>query len=138
MKSGNSPDAFALKRCLYDIVFAHVYPRLDVEVSKHMNHLLKAPFCVHPKTGRVCVPMDPADAETFDPMKVPTVAQLLNELDANGGKNSAGKEDEYELTSMKSAVDCFNRTFWNDLDKECKEELGAKARDKAAAPTVEW
>ena len=50
----------------------------------------------------------------------------------------AGKEDEYELTSMKSAVDCFNRTFWNDLDKECKEELGDKARDKAAAPTVEW
>jgi hypothetical protein len=25
---GNSPDMFALKRCLYDIVFAHVYPRL--------------------------------------------------------------------------------------------------------------
>lgn len=138
MKSPKSPDAFALRRCLYDIVFAHVYPRLDVEVSKHMNHLLKAPFCVHPKTGRVCVPMDPARAESFDPMKVPTVAQLLNELDAHGGKESAGKEDEYELTSMKEAVDCFNRTFWNKLDKECREELGAKARDAAAAPTVEW
>ena len=71
-------------------------------------------------------------------MKVPTVAQLLNELDANGGKDSAGKEDEYELTSMKAAVDCFNLTFWNGLDKECKEELGAKARGAAAAPTVEW
>ena len=75
---------YAMKRCCYDIIFAHVYPRLDVEVSKHMNHLLKAPFCVHPKTGRVCVPMDPANAENFDPMAVPTVAGLLNEHDRAG------------------------------------------------------
>jgi hypothetical protein len=39
---------------------------------------------------------------------------------------------------MKSAVDCFNTTFWDALDKECKDELGARTRDAAAAPTVEW
>lgn len=33
-----------------------------------MNHLLKAPFCVHPKTGRLCVPIDPERAEDFDPL----------------------------------------------------------------------
>ena len=50
MKSPNAPDAIMLRRCLHDIIFAHIYPRLDVEVSKHMNHLLKVGE--HPVTSR--------------------------------------------------------------------------------------
>ncbi len=53
-----------------------------MEVTKHMNHLLKSPFCVHPKTGMVCVPIDPQNAGRFDPFKVPTVDQLHREMNA--------------------------------------------------------
>lgn len=73
-----------MKAALEDIILQYTYPRLDAEVSKHRNHLLKAPFVIHPKTGRVCVPIDPELVEEFDPAKVPTVSQLFEELDASG------------------------------------------------------
>lgn len=43
---------------------------------------LQAPFCVHPKTGKVCVPLDPEKAHLFDPEDVPTVHTLLDQLPA--------------------------------------------------------
>jgi DNA primase small subunit len=64
----------------YELVFTHCYARLDANVSKTQNHLLKSAFCVHPKTGRVCVPIDPADADNFDPFTVPTVRSLCAEV----------------------------------------------------------
>lgn len=79
-----------------DIILQYTYPRLDAEVSKHRNHLLKAPFCVHPKTGRVCVPVDPTRVEEFDPETVPTVGQLLSEL--NRAEKMEGNADEGTLS----------------------------------------
>jgi DNA primase small subunit len=70
-----------LLAAMEDIVLQYTWPRIDAEVSKHRNHLLKAPFCVHPKTGRVCVPVDPTRIDEFDPATVPTVGQLLKEVD---------------------------------------------------------
>lgn len=78
-----------LSTCLDRAVLACAYPRLDVDVSKKRNHLLKAPFCVHPKTGKVCVPIVlsegdgdvAAAAARFDVDAVPTAAGLLDSLD---------------------------------------------------------
>ena len=42
--------------------------------------LTQAPFCVHPKTGKVCVPLDPEQAHLFDPETVPTVQTLLAQV----------------------------------------------------------
>ncbi|KAA6424440.1 MAG: DNA primase small subunit-like [Trebouxia sp. A1-2] len=95
-----------------DIVFACAYPRLDIEVSKKMNHLLKAPFCVHPKTGKVCVPIDPENAENFDPMDgVPTVSQLLTDLDQSDVKQStADMQNQWKHTALQKAVADFSLT----------------------------
>lgn len=36
---------------------------------------------VHPKTGRVCVPIDPTNVREFDPFAVPTLGQLVRQID---------------------------------------------------------
>lgn len=45
---------------------------------------MQAPFCVHPKTGKVCVPVRPEEAYEFDPDTVCTVGGLLNQLNSSG------------------------------------------------------
>jgi DNA primase small subunit len=69
-----------------EIVFAVVYPRMDVNVSKQLNHLLKSPFSIHPKTSKVCIPVSVEQLCALDPTKVITVKELLDEWDAIGSK----------------------------------------------------
>lgn len=70
-----------VKFLIEEIQMSILCPRLDISVSKTANHLLKAPFCVHPKTGKVCVPFNPAAVSKFDPTIVPKLRQLLKEID---------------------------------------------------------
>lgn len=82
-----------MRTCLQEIVFAYLYPRLDANVSKQRNHLLKSPFAVHPKTGRVCVPVDAAHVAEFDPFAVPTLGELQEELNKNDSKTGVSGEN---------------------------------------------
>ena len=60
-----------------EVLLQYCYPRLDENVSKKLNHLLKAPFCIHPKTQRVCIPFDVETVDSFDPDQVPTMDEIL-------------------------------------------------------------
>ncbi|KAH7513761.1 hypothetical protein FEM48_Zijuj11G0015800 [Ziziphus jujuba var. spinosa] len=117
-----------LRRCVEEIVFSFTYPRLDMEVSKHMNHLLKAPFCVHPKTGRVCVPIDPNECEEFNPTTVPTLATLLEELNMGGVRQEVN--DELDRTSLGESIRFFRSSFLQPLLKSCKEEIESSYNTK--------
>ncbi|OMJ11952.1 DNA primase small subunit [Smittium culicis] len=69
------------QQLINEIILQYVYPRLDENVSTHVNHLLKSPFCIHPKTGKVCVPIPEYEFDKFDPLTVPTIVKLLIEID---------------------------------------------------------
>ncbi|KAL4141128.1 hypothetical protein KRP22_004301 [Phytophthora ramorum] len=127
--NGDANKRFAaaeLRTCLQEIVLAYLYPRLDANVSKQRNHLLKSPFAVHPKTGRVCVPIDVSSMEAFDPFKVPTLGQLHEELDSDAPD-----------TSMKEYVDFFESSFLKPLAVAAKRKE-RDARESDAAMTGDW
>ena len=69
------------------MIFTYLYPRLDANVSTGINHLLKSPWCVHPKTGKICVPLDPKNPDDFKVDEVPTLTQVINELGASKNTN---------------------------------------------------
>lgn len=108
---------------LAEIMLQFAYPRLDIAVSKGLNHLLKSPFCVHPKTGRVCIPIDPNKAEQFDPMSVPTITQLTSEIDkfAQEEKEKNVSKD-YKKTSLREPVKIFEE-FLSKLGETWRGKL---------------
>ncbi|XP_064396745.1 DNA primase small subunit-like [Halichondria panicea] len=106
-----------------EIMLQWSYPRLDVNVSKGINHLLKSPFCVHPKTGRVCVPIETGkDMEkltSFDPFAVPTVKQICDEfISVKDEGNSSG----YNKSSLGPYMQFFCKRFLLDLKKDAMRQ----------------
>jgi len=127
-----------------DIRLEYTYPRLDAEVSKKLNHLLKSPFVVHPGTGRVCVPIDTRNLEEFDPLSVPTVTELLKEIDQWDSKHSTMSDEErakvqdWQKTSLKPYVEYFRGYVANLLKEESKGKRGREGETSAGAGSMEF
>lgn len=137
-KQGTSKKGYYFDK---EIMLQYCYPRLDVNVSKGVNHLLKSPFSVHPKTGRISVPIDFQELEKFDPFAVPTISQICEELD----RAKPGEEDEkvddkenekdtaerrkirdYKRTSLAKYVKHFDQ-FLDSVGRSWKGELLKKS-----------
>ncbi|CAF1075486.1 unnamed protein product [Adineta steineri] len=102
-----------------EIMFEYCYPRLDANVTKGMNHLLKSPFSIHPKTGRVSIPIASDALPYFDPCKegsVPKLSELCQQVeqlpkqneDIENGKTNI-KQKDFNQTALKPFIDIFSR-----------------------------
>uniref|UniRef100_A0A667W816 DNA primase n=1 Tax=Myripristis murdjan TaxID=586833 RepID=A0A667W816_9TELE len=98
-----------------EIMLQYCYPRLDVNVSKGVNHLLKSPFSVHPKTGRISVPIDLRELETFDPFDVPTISLICEELDRP--RKGEEEEEEDETKEKENEKDVAERRKIRDYKR---------------------
>jgi DNA primase small subunit len=136
----------ALERITPAIVFNFTYPRLDVHVSTKRNHLLKSPFCVHPKTGRVCVPVDVATVDSFDPAAVPTVAKLMDEglrwtrsqgAGTADGESAEARVDMWKHTSMQPYMTRFLEDFLLPLERQISYAR-KDATERSAAYSAAW
>lgn len=79
LSNSNKKKANRANYFIQEVKLQHCFPRLDANVTKGFNHLLKLPFCIHPKTGNVCVPMDIEEIDSFDILKVPNLKNLTRE-----------------------------------------------------------
>lgn len=113
------------------IIFKLTYPRLDIAVSKMMNHLLKSPFCVHPKTQRICVPLNPENVSDFDPNDVPSLEDILRDMEtnaaANKDKDSAGKKRAPTSPQLDRYVKTFKTSFLTPLMRDLSRSQRAQA-----------
>ncbi|CAF2965453.1 unnamed protein product [Rotaria sp. Silwood2] len=104
-----------------EIMFEYCYPRLDANVTKGMNHLLKSPFTFHPKTGHISIPINLNSLRYFDPCKEGLVPKL-NDL----CQQTITKQKDYNQTSLKPFVDVFAR-FVQGLQTSKQDEVLAKS-----------
>ena len=115
LKANKKQDAInRLRECKEDLVIATLYPKLDVEVTKQTIHLLKAPFCIHPATGNVCVPI----TESFTPRDAPKLLDLQNEMEKNN--------NEVKMTSLEPFIEHF-QTY---VSKVIKDEDVTRKRER--------
>lgn len=86
MPRKGSPPYRKYKNAIEDVILQYTYPRIDAEVSKHRNHLLKSPFCVHPGTGE-CGTSAASGAGSCGPG-----GRAASEVFTCGGSAASGRE----------------------------------------------
>ncbi|PFH33308.1 putative small subunit DNA primase [Besnoitia besnoiti] len=124
---GGVEDVKKIPSFIKEIVLAYSYPRLDINVSKDIGHLLKSPFCVHHGTGRICVPLDVesnprggvASSSGFDPARVPTLTLLRRQFD----DPARAHLPPHQRTSLAPYVEFFRDRFLHGLLKAVTEEM---------------
>lgn len=116
-----------LKHLVEEVQMAMLYPRLDINVSKGTNHLLKAPFCVHPKTGKVCVPFAPSNVAKFDPMTVPTIDILLDAINAYDEKQNEQPEDKSCIKDYKKTPLYKTTLYFKEFLRKLEQSTKAQA-----------
>lgn len=106
-----------LRECKEDLVLQTLYPKLDVEVTKQTIHLLKSPFCIHPATGNVCVPI----IENFEPSQAPKLLQLQLEMEEHN--------NNVKSTTLQKFIDYFENyvkvVIDHNVDSGIKREFDA-------------
>ncbi|NXL90896.1 PRI1 primase, partial [Alectura lathami] len=127
VRSGRSTACYAD----WEVMLQYCFPRLDINVSKGVGHLLKSPFSVHPKTGRISVPLDLQRLEQFDPFTVPTISRSggrgvsgagLGPAGGPGpGSRSAPTPADYRKTSLVPYVRVFEQ-FLEEMERGRRAE----------------
>lgn len=84
------------------------------------------------------MPINVRHLETFDPLTVPTVTNLLGEIDQWQGSDDDNSEDkrlqDWEKTSLKPYMDFF-RSFVAGLIRDEKGEEGKRGREDVTSVT---
>ncbi|KOC68520.1 DNA primase small subunit [Habropoda laboriosa] len=127
-KTSGDKNWYLYRHLVEEAMIQYAYPRLDIHVTKGLNHLLKSPFCIHPKTGKVCIPFTANTVDKFQPDKVPTITTLIEEINEFDLKDKAEQEThdlnakrikDYKKTSLNKSLRMFQEFLWN-LENERK------------------
>ena len=84
---------------------------MDKNVSLHRNHLLKAPFCLHPSTGNVCVAIPLESLHLFPVCNGPNVFDLVGVKKEMKEMKEEIKEEENDEMEEENIKQYLNYTF---------------------------
>ncbi|GBP28273.1 DNA primase small subunit [Eumeta japonica] len=120
-----------IKYLVEEIKLQYCYPRLDVNVTKGFNHLLKSPFSIHPKTGKVSIVFKPNKVRNMKLDEVPTISSLLDENFVDNPEHQA---------TMRAAIKNFQEVVFTLEKTEAlrrKNESRNKRRNSRPPFTVD-